>query len=425
MQRNARNPPALIRLPRGLIPLHIKLVMLVQGRQYLRIPLRLGTVAGCRTGAPAPLHFPAAPLASPLPAPATHLHPHSRPFPLHHVPSSPAPAGWMDPSAYGGCQWPLCRRRTPPRIPGGGPPGKVWLCERRAQGPAFLPACPTLLPCAAVERDSAGPCAVQRKGRRSRGAAGGPARCSGACSSRQGVSLCSWSRGLPPLERRRIRPGVLPPPSRPRTCVGRRLPLHPAPSSPRLRRAEVRSRVARCRMLARRPAGVALSARVLASLARCEQSQRIDPSVQSASSSSRLRGADAATLLIPSFVARLARREQRYGVNSTTILIFDDNTACWHVSACLSSGNPSQSMMQTQSGAGRLFLALPRPLRNDPREDWASTAVFSSSSRSRRRSSVCSSRSRRDQSTGTLVVSPRRQGADARHRQPCWHRNRD
>ena len=64
-----------------------------------------------------------------------------------------------------------------------------------------------------------------------------------------------------------------------------------------------------------------MAARVLASLARCEQSQRVDPSSQRAA---RLvhKAQTQLTLLTPSLVARLARREQRYGVNSTMILYF-------------------------------------------------------------------------------------------------------
>ena len=63
-----------------------------------------------------------------------------------------------------------------------------------------------------------------------------------------------------------------------------------------------------------------MSARVLAYLARCEQSQRVDPSSQRAA---RLvhEAQTQLTLLTPSLVARLIRREQLNGVSSTMILL--------------------------------------------------------------------------------------------------------
>ena len=169
-------------------------------------PLGLQPVDGGRAGARAvqssPPDAPCTPLSPPHPPrPCPCPPPPLRPFLLHLVPLPPAPSS---PPLQRG-QTPLHRAAinghapvvalllATPGVDSLARVGEVRGAQRRRIGP---PACPTPLPSAAGWLDSAGLGAEVRKGRRSRAAAGGPARRSG---SRQGLSRgrrhCGRSRG--------------------------------------------------------------------------------------------------------------------------------------------------------------------------------------------------------------------------------------
>ena len=102
-------------------------------------PVQRGRTAG---GAPVTPEAPCAPsLLSTRPRPTTTCIASSFRSLFPPPPSSPAIAGWLDPSACGGCQWPRPCCRPPPCDSRGGPPCKDT-GEGRAEA-AHWPACHT------------------------------------------------------------------------------------------------------------------------------------------------------------------------------------------------------------------------------------------------------------------------------------------